>query len=85
MRTNREFSPRVIQKLEAIQEPDLEFLLDQFAEEETGDFELTDWQIKGVEQAEKSLAEGRTISHERIDEWMKSWGTENELPMPECK
>ena len=27
---------------------------------------------------------GHTISHETVRRWLLSWGTENELPPPEC-
>ncbi|MBF0132789.1 MAG: hypothetical protein HQL75_09415 [Magnetococcales bacterium] len=51
-----------------------------------GEFQLTDWQMKAVWQAEKSLAEGgKTIPFEDVKVWMESWGTENELPMPPCQ
>ena len=28
---------------------------------------------------------GRLIPHEEMRRWLLSWGTENELPPPECK
>lgn len=30
------------------------------------------------------VAAGRVISHEAVKRWLLSWGTENELPPPEC-
>lgn len=36
---------------------------------------------------QKAMAEidaGRFISHEAVVRWLMSWGTENELPPPEC-
>jgi hypothetical protein len=27
---------------------------------------------------------GRSVSHEKVVAWLESWGTENELPVPEC-
>lgn len=27
---------------------------------------------------------GRSVSHEKVVAWLESWGTENELPTPEC-
>ena len=27
---------------------------------------------------------GRFITHEAVVRWLKSWGTENELPPPKC-
>lgn len=85
MRVNRDFTPEIAHRLEKIKESDLAFLLSQLAEEDADGFELTCWQIKGIEEAERSLAEGRTILHEKVEKWMESWGTENELPMPQCE
>ena len=28
------------------------------------------------------LDEGKSVSNERVTEWLDSWGTENELPAP---
>jgi hypothetical protein len=30
------------------------------------------------------LDAGRSVSHEKVVAWLESWGTENELPVPEC-
>jgi predicted transcriptional regulator len=30
------------------------------------------------------IAAGRTISHEAMKRWLLSWGTDHELPPPEC-
>jgi len=27
---------------------------------------------------------GRFVSHDRVVAWLESWGTEDELPVPEC-
>ncbi len=85
MRVNREFSPEIAQRLETIRELDLELLLSQYPENSEEAFELTDWQLKGVEEAERSLAEGKTIPHEAISAWIDSLDTDNPLPRPTCK
>jgi hypothetical protein len=36
------------------------------------------------ERAEADIAAGRVISHERMVEWLKSWGTDNPLTPPRC-
>jgi predicted transcriptional regulator len=36
------------------------------------------------EEAMADLEAGRKISHEAMVRWLRSWGTENELPPPEC-
>ncbi|CAN1490761.1 COG3905 Predicted transcriptional regulator [Caulobacteraceae bacterium] len=35
-------------------------------------------------EAEADFAAGRFISHEAVMRWVKSWGTPDELPPPEC-
>ena len=30
------------------------------------------------------LDAGRVISHEAVARWLRSWGTDNELPPPKC-
>ena len=35
----------------------------------------------------KAMAEidaGRFVTHEAVVRWLKSWGTDNELPPPKC-
>ena len=34
---------------------------------------------KGIAEAEA----GNTVSHEKVIDWLRSWGTENELPPPQ--
>jgi predicted transcriptional regulator len=36
-----------------------------------------------LREAAQELDKGVFISEEAVDAWMKSWGTDNELPMPE--
>jgi predicted transcriptional regulator len=38
---------------------------------------------KMLREAEKELGKGVFVSGEAVMAWMKSWGTDNELPMPE--
>lgn len=33
-------------------------------------------------RAEADAAEGRTISHEAVKRWLRSWGTDKPLPRP---
>ncbi|RZJ41354.1 MAG: CopG family transcriptional regulator [Brevundimonas sp.] len=35
-------------------------------------------------QAMADIEAGRFISHEAVMRWVASWGTEDELPPPEC-
>ena len=41
-------------------------------------------QIKGIEEAIASMDSGEGIEHERVREWIESWDTGNELPMPKA-
>lgn len=37
-----------------------------------------------IAEAEADFAAGRVISNEAMMRWIKSWGTPDELPPPEC-
>jgi predicted transcriptional regulator len=37
---------------------------------------------RALEEAERAIAEGRTISHAAVRRWLLSWGTPDELPPP---
>jgi predicted transcriptional regulator len=41
-------------------------------------------QIEAVEAGLASLDAGRSIPYEAVRRWLLSWGTDNELPPPEC-
>ena len=85
IQVNRSFPVEIARKLEAIQFPDLAFLLDQIPETKEEQCELSEWQIQGIENGLKDIEEGRIITHKQAAEWIKSWDTNNELPMPKCK
>jgi len=38
-----------------------------------------------VAEALADVEAGRMIPHEEMRRWLLSWGTDNELPPPECK
>ena len=42
-------------------------------------------QDKLIEESEEDIKAGRVIDGDKIFTWMESWGTDNELPPPECK
>ena len=44
--------------------------------------EVNEWQVAGINKAIRSLKAGRGVPHEKVVQWIKSWGTKNELPMP---
>lgn len=37
-----------------------------------------------VEEGRADIEAGRFVEHERVAAWLRSWGTENELPPPKC-
>ena len=47
--------------------------------------ELHEWQIKAVEEGIESADRGEVIEHSKVVDWVKSWGTDKEKEMPECK
>ena len=34
------------------------------------------------ERAEADIAAGRVVEHAKVAEWLKTWGTEDERPIP---
>jgi predicted transcriptional regulator len=38
-----------------------------------------------IKQGLASADAGRTVPYEDVRKWLLSWGTENELPKPECR
>jgi predicted transcriptional regulator len=40
--------------------------------------------IAAVQQGLVSAEGGRTVPYEAVRKWLLSWGTDNELPPPEC-
>jgi predicted transcriptional regulator len=41
-------------------------------------------EARALEEAEADIAAGRTISHDAMRKWLRSWGKKNELPPPKC-
>jgi len=39
---------------------------------------------RALEEAERAIAEGRTIPHAVVRRWLLSWGTPDELLPPKC-
>lgn len=44
--------------------------------------EKNEWKMRAVAEAVEEADKGIFISHEKIDNWLDSWGTENELSAP---
>lgn len=43
------------------------------------------WQIAQICEGLADLEAGRVVPHERVEAWLRSWGTDHELPPPECE
>ena len=44
--------------------------------------DLNEWQVAGIQKAMASLDRGKGVPHERVKEWVSSWGSKNERPAP---
>jgi predicted transcriptional regulator len=42
-------------------------------------------EARAIEQAEADVAAGRIVPHSAVVEWLKSWGTTDELRCPKAK
>jgi RHH-type transcriptional regulator, rel operon repressor / antitoxin RelB len=44
------------------------------------------WMVEEIERAVKEAdAGGPFVPHEEVEAWVRSWGTENELPRPKAR
>lgn len=41
-----------------------------------------DAEARAIAEAEGDVAAGRVVPHEEVVQWLRSWGTPNELPGP---
>jgi predicted transcriptional regulator len=44
--------------------------------------EVNEWQVAGIKQAIASLDRGEAIDHEQVKDWVRSWGSGSERPIP---
>jgi len=44
--------------------------------------DVNEWQVAGVKQAIASLDRGKGTSHEKVKNWVSSWGRKRERPAP---
>ena len=44
--------------------------------------ELRDWQDRAIDEGLRAAEEGRVFEHDDIAEWVASWDTSSERPMP---
>ena len=52
------------------------------AEAINGYLDLNEWQVTGVQNAMTSLDRGKGIPHQRVKEWVNSWGSKRERSAP---
>ena len=43
--------------------------------------DLNEWQVAGIAKAVASLDRGEGVPHERVKEWVSSWGSKKERPV----
>jgi RHH-type transcriptional regulator, rel operon repressor / antitoxin RelB len=44
--------------------------------------DVNEWQVAGVKRAIASLERGEGISHQEVKNWVGSWGSKRERPLP---
>ena len=44
--------------------------------------DVNEWQVARIKQAIASLDRGEGVSHERVKDWITSWGSDREQPVP---
>jgi RHH-type rel operon transcriptional repressor/antitoxin RelB len=44
--------------------------------------DVNEWQVAGIKQAIASLDRGKGVPHEEVKDWINSWGSDWEQPIP---
>jgi RHH-type rel operon transcriptional repressor/antitoxin RelB len=44
--------------------------------------DVNEWQVSGIKRAIASLDRGAGVPHQQVKDWIASWGSENERPIP---
>jgi RHH-type rel operon transcriptional repressor/antitoxin RelB len=44
--------------------------------------DVNEWQVAGIKRAIASLDRGKGVPHERVKDWVTSWGSSRERPIP---
>ncbi|MGY4305610.1 RHH-type rel operon transcriptional repressor/antitoxin RelB [Bradyrhizobium sp. USDA 4369] len=52
------------------------------AELMTGSLDFYEWQVHGIQLAIASLDRGEEISHDEVRDWVASWASPTEKPVP---
>ena len=44
--------------------------------------DANEWQVAGIKRAMASMDRGEGVGHDQVMEWIRSWGSDKELPAP---
>jgi RHH-type rel operon transcriptional repressor/antitoxin RelB len=44
--------------------------------------DVNEWQVAGIKQAVASLDRGEGVPHQQVKDWITSWGSGSEQPIP---
>jgi RHH-type transcriptional regulator, rel operon repressor / antitoxin RelB len=44
--------------------------------------DVNEWQAAGIRQAIASLDRGEGVAHQQVNDWITSWGSDREQPIP---
>jgi RHH-type transcriptional regulator, rel operon repressor / antitoxin RelB len=44
--------------------------------------ELNEWQLAAIQEGLQEVKAGKTISHDEVEQWVASWGADEELEQP---
>jgi RHH-type rel operon transcriptional repressor/antitoxin RelB len=44
--------------------------------------DVNEWQVAGIRQAIASLDRGEGLPHQQVKDWITSWGSDREQPIP---
>jgi RHH-type rel operon transcriptional repressor/antitoxin RelB len=44
--------------------------------------DVNEWQVAGIKRAIPSLDRGEGVPHEQVRDWVASWGSDSERPIP---
>jgi len=80
VRLSVELNDRLVAIAEALDRPKSWVI-----EQAVADFvSVQEWQMAAIEEGILDADAGRVVAHEDVVAWVRSWGRQDELPMPEC-
>ena len=75
--------PKVLRRLEALAASSKRSKSFLAAEAIAAYVEAEEWQFGEIHAGLKDLEAGRTVSHERVSRWLRSWGKPGETDAPQ--